>query len=118
MFKFFVINANHVKAPEFTVADLDAMCERARKLAADRSVAEFHVFGPDGVIGPEALRRLCGRHWLLTGPPSSRAWRATGRKRRQRKPPHLGEVQGLLSPGSADAVGGPQCPRRGTRDGR
>ena len=42
------------------VAGLEAMCAKARELAADRSVAEFHVFAPDGMIGPEALRRLCG----------------------------------------------------------
>jgi hypothetical protein len=60
MYRFFIIGADKWKAPELNVADLDAMCEKARELAADSRVAEFHVIGPDGVIGSEDLRRLCG----------------------------------------------------------
>jgi hypothetical protein len=45
MFKFMIIDTNKTKAPDLMVADLEARCAKARELAADRSVAEFHVFG-------------------------------------------------------------------------
>ena len=60
MYKFIIIGANKVKAPDLTVPDQAAMCAKARELTTDRRVAQFHVFDQDGPIPPEELRRICG----------------------------------------------------------
>jgi hypothetical protein len=95
MFKFIIIDTNKTKAPDLMVADLEAMCAKARERAADPRVATFHVAGPGGVIGPEALR---------VHPP--RAWRATG-----------AQAAGLV-PQMPTARKNPASARRGSKSGR